>query len=93
MKTNQPAQYKELLKMRRVFIATYGGEQLKEDYDNMMARVKLSKCNSRAHKIEHDTVCGVRCSNCDFNVDNHSEPEWAAMGYWEDLCERGVEES
>ena len=38
--TKHPAQYKELLKLRRVFIATYGEEQLKEDYDNMMAKVK-----------------------------------------------------
>lgn len=35
-----PANHKELLKMRRVFIATYGEKQLKEDYDNMMAKVK-----------------------------------------------------
>lgn len=34
--TKQPAQYKELLKMRRVFIATYGEKQLKEDYEMVM---------------------------------------------------------
>ena len=37
---SNPANHKELLKMRRVFIATYGERQLKDDYDNMMAKVK-----------------------------------------------------
>lgn len=60
-----------------------------------MRKMKLSKCpkcNANAHKVEHDTMYCVRCSNCDFNVDNHFEYEWAAMKYWEDLCEREVDE-
>lgn len=33
---NNPANHKELLKMRRVFIATYGERQLREDYEMVM---------------------------------------------------------